>query len=90
MRRQGWLAHTHTHACAHPAPPPPARPQVLKGERDALLKLIQSMRREYEAVQAARLSQEDEMRSMKDRMLLGVSRGTGDGARGPAMCRRCC
>lgn len=49
----------------------------MKGERDALLKLIQSLRREYEAVQAAKHAQEDELRSMKDRMLIGVSRVTG-------------
>lgn len=30
------------------------------------------MRREYEAVQAAKGSQEDEMRAMKERMMLGV------------------
>ena len=47
--------------------------QVLKGERDALMKLIQSMRKEYEAVQGAKGAQEDELRRLKERMLLGVS-----------------
>jgi hypothetical protein len=46
---------------------------VLKGERDALLKLISSLRREYESVQRAKVGQEDEMREMKGKMLLGVS-----------------
>ncbi|KAI8467365.1 MAG: hypothetical protein J3K34DRAFT_395113 [Monoraphidium minutum] len=45
--------------------------EVLKGERDALLKLIQSLRREYEALQAAKGAQEDELRGVKDRMTLG-------------------
>eukprot|EP00798_Chlamydomonas_sp_ICE-L_P008206 gene8206-1468_t len=45
--------------------------EVLKGERDALLKLIQSMRREYEAVHDARNAQEDEAKALKDRMMLG-------------------
>jgi len=35
---------------------------------------VQSMRHEYEAVQAAKGSQEDEMRALKDRMILGVRR----------------
>lgn len=47
--------------------------EVLKGERDALMKLIQSMRKEYEAVQSAKGAQEDEVRRLKERMLLGVS-----------------
>lgn len=46
---------------------------MLKGERDALLKLIQSMRKEYEAVQSAKGAQDDELRRLKERMLLGVS-----------------
>ena len=45
---------------------------MLKGERDALMKLIQGMRREYEAVQGAKGAQEDELRRLKERMLLGV------------------
>ncbi|GLC35838.1 hypothetical protein PLESTB_000499600 [Pleodorina starrii] len=45
--------------------------EILKGERDALLKLIQSLRREYEAVQSAKSAQEEEMRALKERMLLG-------------------
>lgn len=51
-------------------------PQVLKGERDALMKLIQSMRREYEAVQGAKGAQEDELSRLKERMLLGVRLGS--------------
>jgi hypothetical protein len=47
--------------------------EVLKGERDALLKLIQSLRREYEAVQAAKGQQEEELKSLKERMVVGVS-----------------
>ena len=49
--------------------------EVLQGERDALLKLIQSLRREYEAVQTAKGAQEDELRSLKERMVVGVSPG---------------
>ena len=52
--------------------PDPPHSQVLKGERDALMKLIQSMRKEYEAVQGAKGAQEDELRRLKERMLLGV------------------
>lgn len=55
--------------------------EVLKGERDALLQLIQSLRREYEAVQHAKGSQEDELRSLKDRMVLGVSVCLGEPCR---------
>jgi hypothetical protein len=47
--------------------------EVLKGERDALMKLIQSMRKEYEAVQSAKGAQEDEVKRLKERMMLGVS-----------------
>ncbi len=43
-----------------------------QGERDALVKLISSMRREYEAVQAAKVAQVDAVRSAKERMMLGV------------------
>ena len=57
----------------YPPGPPPNHSQVLKGERDALMKLIQSMRKEYEAVQGAKGAQEDELRRLKERMLLGVS-----------------
>eukprot|EP00877_Chromochloris_zofingiensis_P001776 jgi/Chrzof1/1159/Cz01g42220.t1 len=45
--------------------------EVLKGERDALLKLIQSLRREYEAVQMAKTNQEDELKQLKERMTVG-------------------
>lgn len=37
------------------------------------LLLLQGMRHEYEAVQAAKGSQDSEMRAMKERMMLGVS-----------------
>ena len=37
----------------------------MQGERDALLKLIQSLRHEYEAVQAAKLGQESEIQGLK-------------------------
>ena len=47
--------------------------EVLKGERDALMKLIQSMRKEYEAVQSAKGAQEEEVKRLKERMMLGVS-----------------
>lgn len=51
--------------------------EVLKGERDALMKLIQSMRKEYEAVQGAKGAQEEEVRRLKERMMLGVSQEGG-------------
>lgn len=35
--------------------------------------LLQGMRHEYEAVQAAKGAQDSEMRAMKERMMLGVS-----------------
>ncbi len=37
------------------------------------MKLIQSMRKEYEAVQGAKVAQDDELKRLKERMLLGVS-----------------
>jgi len=37
----------------------------MQGERDALLKLIQSLRHEYEAVQAAKMGQESELQGLK-------------------------
>lgn len=37
----------------------------MQSERDALLKLIQSLRHEYEAVQAAKLGQESEIQGLK-------------------------
>lgn len=43
-------------------------------ERDALLKLIGSLRREYEAVQMAKNHQEEELKNLKERMTVGVSR----------------
>lgn len=39
--------------------------EVLKGERDALLKLVQALRREYEAVQLAKTGQQAELQSIK-------------------------
>ncbi len=39
--------------------------EVMQGERDALLKLIQSLRHEYEAVQAAKMGQESELLGLK-------------------------
>ena len=39
--------------------------EVMQGERDALLKLIQSLRHEYEAVQAAKMGQESELQGLK-------------------------
>ncbi|KAF8067181.1 hypothetical protein HT031_002228 [Scenedesmus sp. PABB004] len=47
--------------------------EVMRTERDALLALIGSLRREYEAVQAAKGAQEDELRALKERMALGGS-----------------
>ncbi len=70
--------------CTSSAPPVHAPGEVLKGERDALFKLIQSLRREYESVQAAKGAQDEELRALKERMLLGVS-GAG---RAPAAAPR--
>jgi hypothetical protein len=50
--------------------------EVMKAERDALLKLISSLRREYEAVQTAKGAQEEELRSLKERLTVGVSVGS--------------
>ena len=41
----------------------------MQSERDALLKLIQSLRHEYEAVQAAKMGQESELQGLKVRPL---------------------
>jgi hypothetical protein len=49
--------------------------EVMRGERDALLKLIGSLRREFEAVAAAKGCQEDELRLLKEKMTVGVSCG---------------
>ncbi len=54
--------------------------EVLKGERDALLRLIPSLRREYEAVQHAKGAQEEELKSLKERMVVGVSWFLGSGS----------
>lgn len=46
----------------------------MAGERDALLALITSLRSEYEAVARAKVAQEEELRSLKERMMVpGVS-----------------
>ena len=42
--------------------------EVMKGERDALMKLIGSLRREYEAVQEAKAAQESELGDLKRRI----------------------
>jgi hypothetical protein len=47
--------------------------EVLSGERDALTKLIGRLQREHASVQDGKRRQEEEMRSMKDKMLSGVS-----------------
>ena len=39
--------------------------ELMQSERDALLKLIQSLRHEYEAVQAAKMGQESEIQGLK-------------------------
>ncbi|KAF6253208.1 hypothetical protein COO60DRAFT_1669441 [Scenedesmus sp. NREL 46B-D3] len=45
--------------------------EVMRGERDALLKLIGSLRREFEAVAAAKGCQDDELRLLKEKMTAG-------------------
>uniref|UniRef100_A0A061RCM8 Centriole proteome protein n=1 Tax=Tetraselmis sp. GSL018 TaxID=582737 RepID=A0A061RCM8_9CHLO len=49
--------------------------EVMKGERDALMKLIGSLRREYEAVQEAKLAQESELAEIKKRITGGGGAG---------------
>ena len=44
----------------------------MQSERDALLKLIQSLRHEYEAVQAAKLGQESEIQGLKVQPFLPI------------------
>ncbi len=46
--------------------------ELMRAERDALLKLVQALRREYEAVQLAKESQHDELRALKDKMSVKV------------------
>eukprot|EP00775_Hariotina_reticulata_P004665 gene4665-4918_t len=46
--------------------------EVMHAERDALLKLIGGLRREYEAVQMAKGAQEEELRLLKEKMSVGV------------------
>lgn len=46
--------------------------ELMRAERDALLKLVQALRREYEAVQLAKESQHDELRALKDKMTVKV------------------
>lgn len=48
-------------------------PCCVPAERDALLKLIGSLRREYEAVQMAKNHQEEELKHLKEKMTVGVS-----------------
>lgn len=45
--------------------------EILKSERDALMELVRSLRREYEAVERAKLSQESELRDLKEKLVLG-------------------
>ncbi|KAK9816546.1 hypothetical protein WJX72_001787 [[Myrmecia] bisecta] len=45
--------------------------EILKGERDALMKLIHGLRHEYESVQAAKANQEAELRGLKEKLVLG-------------------
>lgn len=47
--------------------------ELMRAERDALLKLVQALRWEYEAVQLAKESQHDELRALKDKMTVKVS-----------------
>lgn len=47
--------------------------EVMRAERDALIKLVQALRREYECVQLAKEAQHDELRSIKDKMTVKVS-----------------
>lgn len=46
--------------------------ELMRAERDALLKLVQALRREYEAVQLAKEAQHDELRTLKDKMTVKV------------------
>lgn len=55
--------------------------EVLQGERDALLALMASLKGEVAAASVARAGQEDELRAIKQRMMVGV-RGTLTRARG--------
>eukprot|EP00803_Ostreobium_quekettii_P005628 evm.model.scf_702.2 EVM.evm.TU.scf_702.2 scf_702:12004-15294(-) len=47
--------------------------EVLQSERDALMKLVQSLRKEHEAVEAAKNAQEEELASLKQRLIMGGS-----------------
>lgn len=46
--------------------------ELMRAERDALLQLVQALRREYEAVQLAKESQHNELRALKDKMTVKV------------------
>jgi hypothetical protein len=46
--------------------------EAMQSERDALLQLVASLRREYEAVQAARGANEQQLRVLQDRAAHGV------------------
>lgn len=56
----------------------------MRAERDALLKLVQALRREYEAVQLAKEAQHDELRSLKDKMTVKVRASAVTAGRGAA------
>lgn len=45
--------------------------EILKSERDALMELVKSLRREYEAVEMAKHAQDGELQALKDRLVLG-------------------
>ncbi|GMH34174.1 hypothetical protein BSKO_02008 [Bryopsis sp. KO-2023] len=45
--------------------------EILRSERDALMELVKSLRREYEAVERAKHAQEGELRSLKEKLVLG-------------------
>ena len=47
--------------------------ELLQGERDALLKLIQSLRHEYEAVQLAKQGQESELQGLKVSLIAHIT-----------------
>jgi hypothetical protein len=64
--------------------------EVMRGERDALLKLIGSLRREFEAVAAAKGCQEDELRLLKEKMTVGVSHAGGRSVTCIAWCHSRC
>lgn len=48
--------------------------EVMRAERDALLRLVGALRREQEALALARSTQQDELRAMKDKLSVKVGR----------------